>query len=186
MNQNARDQHAHVGGLSRRTLAKGAAWAVPTVIAVGAAPMISASDGYVIITSGGDACKLPGASCDITKGYTQPFLVCSTVKYPVKVTMDPNQTLLVNGTSVLITDYFWVGGTGPVLDLGTSGDGTQFCDTFYVQLEMGSSANSSLVGTLTYSWSSVGAPGAEITGTGSSDINTLTTPPCDHCVPPAP
>jgi hypothetical protein len=49
---------------------------------------------------------------------------------------------------------------------------------------MGSSANSSLAGTLNYTWASVGAPGTPMTGDGSSVINTTTTPPCDHCVPP--
>jgi hypothetical protein len=117
MSQDTRSDNVATGGVKRRTLAVGAAWAVPTVIAAGAAPLVAASDGYVTITSGGDACKLPGASCDINKGYTQPFLVCSTVAYPVTVTMDPNQFLAVNGTNVSITNYFWVGGTGPVLNL---------------------------------------------------------------------
>jgi hypothetical protein len=52
---------------SRRTVVKGAAWAVPAVVVAGAAPAMAASPG--IITFTGNACKLPGNSQSIFKGY---------------------------------------------------------------------------------------------------------------------
>ena len=51
-------------GISRRTLAKGAAWAVPAVAVAAATPAMAASPkpcvGAVCVTLTGDACKHPG------------------------------------------------------------------------------------------------------------------------------
>ncbi|KRF43276.1 hypothetical protein ASH01_15875 [Terrabacter sp. Soil811] len=52
---------------SRRSVVKGAAWAVPAVVVAGAAPTVAASSGPLAFTGG--ACKLPGNSTDILKGY---------------------------------------------------------------------------------------------------------------------
>lgn len=56
--------------ISRRTIAKGAAWAVPIVPLVVATPAYASSGGGPVITVG-DACKLPGNSCGnvFVKGY---------------------------------------------------------------------------------------------------------------------
>ena len=60
------------GRISRRTIAKGTAWAAP-VIAVGvAAPAYAASPGE-ILTGNGAACKLPGNSQGLYKGYALGF-----------------------------------------------------------------------------------------------------------------
>jgi hypothetical protein len=60
------------GRISRRTIAKGTAWAAP-VIAVGvAAPSYAASPGE-ILTGNGAACKLPGNSNERFKGYALGF-----------------------------------------------------------------------------------------------------------------
>lgn len=52
---------------SRRSVVKGAAWAVPAVVVAGAAPTVAASEGPLRFT--GAACKLPGNANDIFKGY---------------------------------------------------------------------------------------------------------------------
>lgn len=52
---------------SRRSVVKGAAWAVPAVVVAGAAPTVAASEGP--LTFKGGACKLPGNSSDIFKSY---------------------------------------------------------------------------------------------------------------------
>lgn len=52
---------------SRRSVVKGAAWAVPAVVVAGAAPTVAASEGPLRFTGG--ACKLPGNANDIFKGY---------------------------------------------------------------------------------------------------------------------
>jgi len=52
---------------SRRSVVKGAAWAVPAVVVAAAAPTVAASAGLLELT--GNACKLPGNSNSIYKGY---------------------------------------------------------------------------------------------------------------------
>src|SRR5262245_32612177 len=52
---------------SRRTVVKGAAWAVPAVVVAGAAPAMAASPGFLTFT--GRACKLPGNSTSTFKGF---------------------------------------------------------------------------------------------------------------------
>ena len=49
-------------GISRRTLVKGAAWAVPAVPIIVAAPAHAASPECIQITLGAGACKWPGAT----------------------------------------------------------------------------------------------------------------------------
>ncbi|GAB3067121.1 hypothetical protein GCM10027053_33300 [Intrasporangium mesophilum] len=52
---------------SRRSVVKGAAWAVPAVVVAGAAPTVAASEGLLSFT--GRACKLPGNSSSTFKGF---------------------------------------------------------------------------------------------------------------------
>ena len=52
---------------SRRSVVKGAAWAVPAVVVAGAAPTVAASEGFLTFT--GKACKLPGNSSSTFKGF---------------------------------------------------------------------------------------------------------------------
>lgn len=62
--------HNHGAGSappSRRSVVKGAAWAVPAVVVAGAAPTVAASAGF--LTLNGNACKLPGNSQGTFKGY---------------------------------------------------------------------------------------------------------------------
>jgi len=48
--------------LSRRTIATGAAWAVPVIAVGAAAPLAAASGGVIITPLPGASCKLPGQS----------------------------------------------------------------------------------------------------------------------------
>lgn len=71
---------------SRRTIVKGAAWAVPAVAVAAAAPAMAASvicTGSFCLTS--DFCKLPGESTDCSKGY----------KAPAKIQGQPYERILV-------------------------------------------------------------------------------------------
>ena len=54
-------------GISRRRVVAGAAWSVPAITLVNAAPAVAASRGPLAFT--GRACKLPGFSSDTYKGY---------------------------------------------------------------------------------------------------------------------
>lgn len=73
-------------GLSRRTLAKGAAWAAPAVALASAAPALATS-GPTPSISFGTACKAPGASCNgFPKGYiVLNTKICNTSSLPVYV-----------------------------------------------------------------------------------------------------
>lgn len=80
------------GGLSRRTVAKGAAWAVPAAVALGAAPKAAASPPCVpTFTLNGASCKCPGGSTPQTQSYY--LLICS----------DPANTCTTAGGSI----YIW-------------------------------------------------------------------------------
>ncbi|GAA6524420.1 hypothetical protein [Intrasporangium sp. DVR] len=59
-------------GVSRRTLVKGAAWAVPAVPIIVAAPAHAASPECIQITLGQSACKWPGA----TNYYSYKLQLC--------------------------------------------------------------------------------------------------------------
>ncbi len=62
---------------SRRSVVKGAAWAVPAVVVAGAAPTVAASAGPLSFTGG--ACKLPGNSTDTLKGYVFELTAVNTI-----------------------------------------------------------------------------------------------------------
>lgn len=79
-------------GVSRRTVTKAMAWAVPAVAVAAAAPAFAASGTPPVITAGA-ACKLPGNSCKTLppKGYQVP----ATVYNP-----DPTKTIYITGISI--------------------------------------------------------------------------------------
>lgn len=80
--------------LSRRTLAKGAAWAVPVVAVAAAAPAMAASGGAPSFVFEG-ACKFSGQSCSIAPwGYALGYRVTNTSQKTIYVctptiTIDP-------------------------------------------------------------------------------------------------
>ncbi|WP_308467493.1 hypothetical protein [Rathayibacter soli] len=78
--------------ISRRSVAKAAAWAVPVIAMATAAPAYASSGTPPIITAGA-ACKLPGSSCKTLppKGYQVP----ATIKNP-----DPTKTIYITGIAI--------------------------------------------------------------------------------------
>ncbi|KHK99316.1 hypothetical protein LK09_03305 [Microbacterium mangrovi] len=79
-------------GVSRRTVTKAMAWAVPAVAVAAAAPAFAAS-GKPPIISAGAACKLPGNSCKTLppKGYQVP----ATIQNP-----DPTKTIWITAITI--------------------------------------------------------------------------------------
>lgn len=66
--------------LSRRTIATGAAWAVPVIAVGAAAPLSSASPPPIIITPlPGSSCKFPGQSTGYKWGYKMLFNIKTSV-----------------------------------------------------------------------------------------------------------
>jgi hypothetical protein len=72
--------------ISRRTIAKGAAWSVPVVAVGAAAPAMAASGGFFELN--GNGCKLPGASNDTFKGYAFELTATNNTNDPVTVQVD--------------------------------------------------------------------------------------------------
>ena len=68
--------------VSRRTLAKGAAWSVPAVALASAAPALASSIQTPPTVTVGDACKYPGNSCD---GYKKAYRVYMSICNPSPV-----------------------------------------------------------------------------------------------------
>jgi hypothetical protein len=79
---------------SRRTVVRGAAWAMPAVIVAAPAPAVAASTEALTFT--GSACKLPGGSSDNYKGYVFEIAVSSPGGSEDTVTVITGVT--VNGT----------------------------------------------------------------------------------------
>jgi hypothetical protein len=114
---------------SRRSVVKGAAWAVPAVVVAAAAPTVAASPGPLTFTGG--ACKLPGNANDIFKGYLFELQAVNAVGPPGdSLTVISNVRLngtLVTGFQVVIKSATpnttcSCGGCSPV--------GSNSCNTF--------------------------------------------------------
>jgi len=65
--------------LSRRTIATGAAWAVPVIAVGAAAPLAAASGGVIITPLPGASCKFPGQSTGYPFGYKMFFNINTSV-----------------------------------------------------------------------------------------------------------
>lgn len=175
--------------ISRRTMAKGAAWTAPVILGGVAAPAYAASGGKPTITPGGH-CKQPGNSCNpIVKGYVFTYRITNTSSKTV---------------------YLYTGGSyGPTISTGgvlpLSYAGARVGGTFYppgthipipagasVQLLIttGSSNSADLVFTFTvgFQWGHTPNPADDTEHVGdplTSSINVAGTPPCENCAPPA-
>lgn len=157
------DTHPRV---SRRSVTKGVAWAVPAVAIASAAPKIAASP-IVTVTQAGTACKQPGGSCaPYIKGYLQPLQICNNSTQSITVTIIQPATLLFNGVLEAFTPY------PTTFTLATKG-----CQRVVLNISHSNSENSTISGTIQWSW--VATDGQH--GTGSTTINTTATNPCVNC-----
>ena len=93
--------------ISRRTIAKGAAWAVPVVPLVVATPAYAASGGGPTIVLG-DACKLPGNSCGnvFVKGYIFDVTITNTTDKPIYIYDEPGYEITFSEDSPDISLFF--------------------------------------------------------------------------------
>lgn len=88
--------------VSRRTLAKGAAWSVPTVALAATAPALANSIQVPPRFKFEGACKSPGSSCkSFPKGYKFTFTICNDSPVDIYI-----QTVAyaVSGTNLDLTD----------------------------------------------------------------------------------
>lgn len=195
-------------GISRRTLAKGAAWAVPAVAVAAAAPARAASGGPPRVTVL-DACKQPGNSCNtgqrpfgFVKGYTFTVRIDNPTTEDIYIYTNEDNTPgpYFNVTSSVPFSYesarlFTPGSPGtigaPVGDSLLIPAG----GTVYIIINAGTnsnSANTDAIGTLWFPWGHtpvagsdfdhpyIPAPPAPNPGEGwvGDDFFFASTPPC--------
>jgi len=157
-------------GISRRTVTKAMAWAVPAVAVASTVPFAAAS-AIVTVSEAGDACKLPGNSCkDVgySKGYLQPLNICNNSIVPITVTITTPASLTFNGKSTQFTPI-------PASFTVNPGD----CQRVVLNLNLqDNSEQSSIYGTLYWTWTENGGPQS---GSGETPISTDVTPPCTNC-----
>lgn len=122
----SKNQGVETTSPSRRSVVKGAAWAVPAVVVAGAAPAVAASKGPLEFT--GKACKLPGNATDIFKGYVFELVATNTLgPNPITgVTVITN--VRINGQ--LVTGFQAVVVDGPTCNCaGCMPAGASSCNT---------------------------------------------------------
>ena len=73
-------------GISRRTVTKAMAWAVPVIAVAAPVPAFAVSGGIIEIANGG--CKLPGNSQGIYKGYIFRMTATNNTDFAIEVTID--------------------------------------------------------------------------------------------------
>ncbi|UNK70143.1 hypothetical protein [Microbacterium sp. H1-D42] len=161
------------GGISRRTVTKAMAWAVPAVAVASSVPLAAASE-IVTVSQAGDACKLPGESCknntpSWSKGYLQPLQICNNSNTDtITVSISVPATLTFNGQAENFT---------PIP--GNFTVGPNQCQNVVLNLNLqDNSQNSSISGTLFWTWESQDQTQS---GNGSTPISTGSTPPCVNC-----
>src|SRR4051812_14889978 len=81
--------------VSRRTVAKAMAWAVPVIALATAVPAHAASQQF--LTGRDAACKLPGSSGGVFKGYALGFAADNPTEGAVVITIE---SLVLHGTDL--------------------------------------------------------------------------------------
>jgi len=116
--------------ISRRRVVAGAAWSVPAVMVASAAPAVAASKGPIEFT--GRACKLPGQSSSIFKGYVFELEVDNVLGRDPYDSVTVITGVTVNGIAdpggyaVLVRSGAGTCSCGPC---GTGPTNQQFCTT---------------------------------------------------------
>ncbi|EYT48854.1 hypothetical protein [Brachybacterium muris] len=180
--------------ISRRTVAKGAAWTAPVILGGIAAPAYAASGSKPIATAG-PACKLPGGSCDkdpvnVKWGYLFTFTVSNNDSESVWLYAESGHTPEVNNTMGF--DLRYAGGYGSNGTQYSATDNIEIAPNSYVTFTMiikdnKNSSNASGTITIEFDWGHTADPD------GDSDhvdqlvvnVNVPGTNPCVKCQPPA-
>lgn len=100
-------EHLEERRISRRTIAKGAAWAIPAVPLVVATPAYAASGGGPTVVLG-DACKLPGNSCGnvFVKGYIFDVSITNNTDKPIYIYDEAGYEIIFTENSADIDLFF--------------------------------------------------------------------------------
>lgn len=182
--------------ISRRTIAKGAAWAIPAV------PLVVATPAYATSAPGPTgkfvgACKQPGGSCDnFTKGFTFVLEIHNPSSIPLYVyptnngTLNPTFRVLASSKSGATFTYAsasqYIPGTPPTVG-GLLPAAFQIAagQTLRIMIDAGSNQNSgnfSVQGYLGMAWGHTSTPGADPDHT-YAPVPTGTCTPVGTCAP---
>ncbi|UTT65369.1 hypothetical protein NMQ01_11685 [Janibacter sp. CX7] len=185
--------------ISRRTVAKGAAWTAPVILGGVAAPAYAASGGKPTIVPG-SACKQPGNSCDsgskpygINKGYVMKFTITNTSAKDIWLYTGgtyPNYGPQITNTAGLPLVYSGgrIGGTyyAPGTHIPVPAGGT----VIFLLGVSGQDDSANLVFDLTvrFQWGHTANPAGDRDHVSDPLVSTIHidgTIPCDNCNPPA-
>ncbi len=140
-------------GISRRTVTRAMAWAVPVIAVSASVPAHAASQGILTLDARG--CKLPGASDDLVKGYALGLVASNTFNEDVTIRID---FITLNGEDlggVLVVD---------LNDCSVLGAGREFTipanTTFDNLVLLTQNAASSSEGALAGQYSVIDGPGS--------------------------
>lgn len=157
-------------GVSRRTVTKAMAWAVPAIAIATPAPAFAASPGIINFTGGG--CKLPGNSQSTFKGYAFRMSATNTTASPITVTIT---SITLNGEDL---------GGSTVINLATCTNlgnpfvipaNTSLSSLALLTANAGSSAN----GTLTVTFTVSGVAGSQSVSVFVSAVPPIQGASCD-------
>jgi hypothetical protein len=144
-------------GISRRTVTRAIAWAVPVIAVAAPVPAFAASQAALGLT--GDACKLPGNSDSRFKGYVFGVTAQNTFDVPITIQID---RLILNGTDL---GQVAILNLNPCEALGVSAFTIPAKTTFSKIAFLTENAANSENGSLTISYTIIGGPGGEETVT---------------------
>ena len=181
--------------ISRRTIAKGAAWAVPVVPLVVATPAYAASGGGPVITVG-DACKLPGNSCGnvFVKGYIFDVTISNPTDQDIYLFDQAGFEITFTDTNPDISLFFQAAVdavTGEVIEFPYLLEAGSSLVIILNAGENGNAANVSLTGTISVPWGHTLPAGSDpdnhppaVDGFTFPDTPPVQNPSCGVIIPP--
>lgn len=179
--------------ISRRTVAKGAAWTAPVILGGVAAPAYAASGGKPTIVGGG-MCKLPGGSCspDI-KGYVTNYTVTNLSHNDLWLYTDALLAPFTYGPTITSTGELGLSYAGAYIGAAFYAPGTSVpvaknsSVTIQLYAERTDSSNQKdFTYTVKFQWGHNVTAGVDTDHTSdpsSAAIFVKSTPPCNNCAP---
>jgi len=151
-----------MSNISRRTVAKGAAWSVPVIAVGAAAPAYAVSGG--IFQLNGNGCKLPGNSNSTFKGYAFKLSAVNNTNADITITID---AIDLNGDDLGMVVFVDFDGAGNCEVIGTDTLTIPANTSLNNLAVLTENAASSANGTLTVTYTILG--GATVTVTAAVD-----------------
>ena len=166
--------------ISRRTVAKGAAWTAPVILGGVAAPAYAASGKTPILSIGG-ACKAPGNSCNpFVKGYVVNLTITNPSNKTIWLYVPPSISAV--GTSLA---FGYAGyDDGGVLNTGNIEVPAGASVTVRLSTTAQNSANAVFTMTLTFEWGHTPAAAGDTEHDPVSVSTTVPGTPPDCCKDP--